>query len=294
MVDIGIVSNYRSKTNFMEIVDVDLFNTIYTLYQNNELQTINNALPLKVIQDKGIEVKPDFEVKVTDLNTDTKNLKYKQFSNNGDGGITFKVDVIIKKGATWGYGVETKGDYIFKGKVYPSVMKVTTWINYWYVNMRPLYVVSDAIDIPNGTYVLTDNSARKQDYKEYTVWTLEFTTFRPLELWRWGASQSVITATTPKKTTSTSTSSSSINTKLKNCIGKIKYSKTKKVVECNKTLQTKLYNLGFLTKAQIDGWYGDVTMNAVKKFQKYHNKKGGNLLVDGVAGKYTVTAMCKY
>ena len=57
--------------------------------------------------------------------------------------------------------------------------------------MTPLYIVSEAIDVPNGTYIISNNPTRKQDFKQHTVWTLEFTTFNPLNLYKWGASQSL-------------------------------------------------------------------------------------------------------
>ena len=297
MGDIDIVDGYHDKGNFMEIVDADLFNAIYNSNGNEGSGNINHALPLRIIYSTGVSVNKDFKVAVTDLNTDKNNLKYKQFTNTGDGGITFKVDVIIKKGQTWSYGVETGEDYIRKGATYPKLMKVTEWLDYWYTNMRPVYVVSDAIDVPNGIYLITDNPTRKQAYPNYTIWTLEFASFSPLELSAWKVSQSIIDATTPKKTTSSSSStasSSSTNLKLKDCSGKLQYTSTRKTTECSKVLQQKLYELGFLPKDEIDGWYGPVTMEAVKKFQRYHNSRGGNLLVDGVAGPVTVGVMCKY
>ena len=142
MVDVNTVDDYRGDGNFMEVVDADLFNAIYDLKMNGGLDNINHALPLRIIYSSGVSVDKDFKVTVTDLNTDKDNLKYKQFTNTGDGGITFKVDVIIKEGQTWGYGVETGADYIRKGATYPKMMKVTEWLDYWYTNMRPVYIVS--------------------------------------------------------------------------------------------------------------------------------------------------------
>ena len=53
-------------------------------------------------------------------------------------------------------------------------------LNFWYTNMTPLYLVSDAVDIQNGKYIITNNPSRKQDYREYTVWTLELATYDEL------------------------------------------------------------------------------------------------------------------
>ena len=291
MVDVDTVNDYRDAEHFMEIVDVDLFNTVYDLNLEGTVNGINHALPLRVIRSKGVDVKPDFEIASTDLNTNTVNTKYKNFHNTGDGGITFKVDVIIRKDETWGYGVVSNADYIKKGMKAKANSLKTSWLKTWYINMRPLYVVSDAIDVPNGTYLITSNPKRLQSLDNHTVWTLEFTSFKPLELHTWSVDPSVKTETKTSTSTPTTKSSTSTNQKLKDCKDKMNYSKTEKTSECNKVLQQKLYELGFLRKDQIDGWYGPVTMEAVKKFQKYHNSKGGNLLVDGVAGPVTVNIM---
>ena len=180
MADITTVEEYRDTDKFMEIVDVDLFNTIFDMYTNGEISTLKSPLPLRVIRSKGVNVEPDFDIKVTDLNTNKSNVKYKQFTNTGNGGVTFKVEVVIKKNEGWGPGVQAPAEYIRKGALSHSNAPKTWWLNYWFVNMRPLYVVSNAIDVPNGVYLITKNNKREQTLDRYTVWTLEFTTFSPL------------------------------------------------------------------------------------------------------------------
>ena len=287
MADVDDMKKYYDKTHFMEIVDVDLFATVNELYSKGKITNINYALPLHIIRSSGINVERDFDVKVTDLNTDEDNLKYKQFTNSGDGGVTFKVDVLINTNEKWGYGIQTDADYIFEGRKFPASGRVTQWLNFWYVNMRPLYVVSKAIDIPHGVYLITKNSTRKQTLDNHTVWTLEFSSFNPLLLHEWTASQSVIDATTP-----TTTNSSSKANQLKDCTAdNIVYSTSEKKTDCNKLMQEKLYKLGFLRQDQVDGWYGPITMGAVKKFQKWYNSKGHNLLVDGDCGPVTLKAL---
>ena len=63
--------------------------------------------------------------------------------------------------------------------------------------------------------------------------------------------------------------------KLKKCDYKVlKYSKKKKTVNCVKIMQQLLYNYGCLDKkSYIDGWYGKITVKAVKKFQKKYKTK---------------------
>ena len=277
MVTIYDVDNARDPENFMEVFEVDLFDTYY------EQGSPIGGLPLRIVRSSGVDVSKDFEVKVTDLNTDGDNKRFKQFTNNGDGGVSFKVDVVIRDGDEYGYLVsESVG---FFG------MSVTDWLERWYVNMCPLYVVSSAIDVPNGVYLITKNQSRKQTLDKVTVWTLEFTSYSPLQLHEWTATSSVIKATTPAST-STTTNSSSKAKQLKDCTASnIVYSTTEKTTECNKLMQEKLYKLGFLRADQVDGWYGPVTMEAVKKFQKWYNKKGHNLLVDGDCGAVTLKAL---
>ena len=106
--------------------------------------------------------------------------------------------------------------------------------------------------------------------------------------------------------------SSSLINKLKKCkVSQLKYTKTKKVVACVKTLQQYL-NKKLGTKLTIDGWYGDSTLKAVKKFQTEYNKtkkainvKSGDkitsnsknltykLNTNGKMDKETLNAMCQ-
>ena len=278
---------------FMEIVDVGLFESINLNYPSSEV--VKSGLVLPVVQNKGVEVTPNFEIKTTELRDG-----YRNFRGNGDDTITFKVDAIIGKDDKWGQ-VFRKNPLEYEGFYYHTAMRVTRWLDTWMRNMRPLYVVSDAIDIPNGTYLLTKNSSRKQSFRDYTEWTLEFTTFKELRLWRYendnAVVQAAIDALKPKPATTTTTTTSSTASKtLAKCkpYTEIKYSSTKNYTECNKLLQEKLYKLGYLRKDQIDGWYGPVTMEAVKKFQRAWNKKGGNLAVDGDCGPVTLSKIVQW
>lgn len=278
--------NFKSD-KFMEIVDVGLFEGYYTAFGKVK-GSMDGGLVLPIIQSSGVNVSPNFNIKTTDLQEG-----YKNFKSNNDDTITFKVDVIIKDDAKWGQ-VFRSNHLEYDGFYYPTDMRVTRWLDIWMRNMKPLYVVSDAIDVPNGVYLITKNSGRKQTYKQYTVWTLEFTTFKQLEVFKYvndnAVVQAAIDALTPKPTTTSTKSSSTSSKTLKSCsASEIKYSSTKNYTECNKLLQEKLYKLGYLRKDQIDGWYGPVTMEAVKKFQRAWNNKGGSLLVDGICGKVTLS-----
>ena len=275
------IDEYTNE-NFFEVIDVELWERLGREYDRSTFSTINRPMPLKVIQSKGVEVELNHNLKITDLRDG-----YKNFKSNNDDTITFKIEVIIYKYDMWGWGDGT--GYTDKGYV-------KNWIKLWYRKMRPLYVVTNAFEIPNGVYLITNIGSIKQDYTRYVTMTLEFTTFKELRLWRYendnAVVQAAIDALKPKPATTTTTTTSSTASKtLAKCkpYTEIKYSSTKNYTECNKLLQEKLYKLGYLRKDQIDGWYGPVTMEAVKKFQRAWNKKGGNLAVDGDCGPVTLS-----
>ena len=269
----------------------------------NQYQGNTSPLKLRVIQTGGVQVTPDDNVKVTDLKKGKDNILYKQFLNAGDGGITFKISIIIHKDDVWN---ETLVDDA--GKTIIDNPKVTTILKRFYTEMTVLNVVTDFIDIPNGNYIITKNPSRTQSNVDYTVWELEFTTYRAINTVKYANNNSAVNnaiakakaantkKTTVKKTTAkkTTKSSSSKNTKLSKCaLSKLKYTGKKQTnVTCVKYMQEVLYKKGYLTKRQIDGWYGPKTLNAVKKFQKKY-KKTYNLKVTGKMDKNTLNAMCK-
>ena len=241
-------------------------------------------MPLKIVQDKGIEVIPDVNITVTDLNKDSsKNLLYKHFFNQGYGGITFKIEIIIHK--TERHGGEL-GPY--KKDVLSNII----------ANMTPVMVITDAIDIPDGAYIIKDNSSRKQDFKEYTVWNLEFMTYNALKSVKYANDNKEIQKALKnyqkaKKKAAAKAKASAINSKLSKCkLKDLKYSKKKKTTKCVKYMQQVLQKKGYLKKNQVDGWFGATTKNALKKFQKKYKKKY-KLKVDGKVDKNTLKALVK-
>lgn len=258
-------------------------------------------LRLRVIQSNGVQVTPDDNIKVTDLKKGNNKKRYKQFLNTGQGGITFKINVLIGKDEIWENSLfdNTLQRYVLN---YP---RVTSILKQFYDEMTVLNVVTDFIDVPDGNYIITKNPSRTQSDRDYTVWELEFTTYRAVNTVRYANNNNAVksaiakankantktTTTTAKKTTK---SSSSKNAKLAKCaLTQLKYTgKTQKVVTCVKYMQEVLYKKGYLTKRQVDGWYGPKTLNAVKKFQKKY-KKTYNLKVTGKMDKNTLNAMCK-
>lgn len=249
---------------------------------------------LKVIQGSGVEVTPDLDITVNKLNKGAKS-----FLNNGYGGITFKIDVIIHKNETTN---TTVGIADFVNNLHYDDGKVIKYLHEWMTSMTPVYVVTSAIDVPNGKYIITKNSSRKQSYRDYTVWTLEFTQFKGINITKYKNDNKYVNkakknyakakAKAKKQALAKSKKAKANNTnknKLKKCkLSNLKYGLKKS--NCVKYMQTVLYKKGYLTKKQIDGWFGPVTKNALKKFQKKYKKKY-KLSVNGKVDKATLKAL---
>ncbi|WP_407415812.1 peptidoglycan-binding protein [Methanobrevibacter sp.] len=214
----------------------------------------SKSLPLTVIR-SSLNVVPDLDLSITDLNN-KNGTRFKQFFNNGSGGITFTVEVIINEDDVYGN---------------TSVLNVLDNI---YTNTEVVSVVTEALDIPNGEYIITKNPKRKQTYKGSTNWELEFTTYNPLTIWKYKNDNTLIKKAIKKANAKKSVkSSSTVYAKLKKCKrSTLVYSKKQKTVTCVKYMQKVLYKKGFLSKNQVDGWFGPKTKAAVKKFQKKFNK----------------------
>lgn len=262
-------------------------------------------MSLTVLRDDGVQVTPSENVKVTDLKRNKKNIRPKHFLNAGDGGITFKVNVLIWRKARWNIQLTNAN-----GKVVLNHPKYSTMLKKFYDNMTVLNVVTDFIDIPNGNYIITKNPSRTQTTEDYTVWELEFTTYRAINTVKYANNNTAVkkAIASTKKAQSTlsrkGVNSAVLSTELRNLLSgnsqkllkcnlsQLKYSKKQKDVKCVRYMQKVLYKKGFLTKKQIDGWHGPKTKEAIKKFQKKYKKKY-NLKVTGTVDKRTLVVLCE-
>ena len=261
-------------------------------------------ITLRVIQEKGIDITPDFDVNVTDLNG-----SYKHFKVNHGLGDTFKISIIIHKNATiegyyekiWdvgdiashksnlsdfdfdkitGTGWDNASLNDFKWKVTDlKKFRLTTVLNYFMRTLTPFIISSNMIGINQKVpYIITKNKSRQQDYLNYTVWELEFTRYEKLKYSNFTkTSKGVKNAL--KKAKSKKSKKVSAKTKerlkLRKCKwNTLKFSKTKKVVPCVKLLQ-KILNMDLGTKLVLDGWFGKETSNAVAKYQSKYSKRFG-------------------
>lgn len=264
--------------------------SFFSICNESSAKKNSKGIPLRVIRDRGIEVTPQIDIGVTDLLSDKKNTVFKNFYNRGYGGITFTIEVIFKK-------TDNKSSISLQSNYYPKDYRVLNWVDYYIKNMIPVYVVTEAIDIKNGLYIITDNSRRTQTYKDYTVWSLEFTTFTGLNSVKFTKSTKALSTVIKKyKRSNTKTSSkkktskTAKKSKLAKCkTSQLKYTGNKVTnVKCVKYMQEVLYKkYGLLTKRQVDGWYGPKTKNAIKKFQK--KKK---LKQTGTVNSKTLKALC--
>lgn len=235
-------------------------------------------MELRVIRSSGVTVNtiPNNQVNVEYLNKGENSSVYPHIYNRGSAGITFKVTVLIAKGEIWNNsfwnGQDNKYEFY-----YPEVRVM---LNRFYRRSMVLDITSDFIDINDGKYVLTKLGTRKQVDDYYVSWELEFTGYKPLTNYVYKNDNTLvkkaIKSATAKKTAVKTTNSKTTST-TKSAFSKCKrsvlvYSKKKKVVDCVKKMQQILKNKGFYT-GTVDGWYGSMTVSAVKKFQKKYAKK---------------------
>ena len=267
-------------------------------------------IPLKVIRSDGVDITPDFNVDVTELNKG-----FKHFKVNTGKGDKFSVSVILKRNEKailkkdteiiFADNVDSKSENIdwdvLTKDLTQEEVNVATLLNYWMRTGTPLLIQSRIMGVgsnANQLWLITENRTRKQQYDDYTVWDLTFTKYvahsYPVFTGKSAAINKAL-ANKSKKTTSKKTTTAKAKTtardNLKKCkLSNLVYSKNKKVVPCVKYMQVVLYGFGFLTKAQVDGWYGKVTVNAVKKFQKKFHLKW-KVAVTGRVDKATFIAL---
>lgn len=115
-----------------------------------------NKIPLKVIMSDGFSTKMGHNTKETTMLMDTNtNNAPTFFFNSGNTGIEFEVSVVIKE------------EYYYNNVSYRD------YLDQWSKFMTPVSVVTDAIDVPNGKYVMSIKSKKQKD-KVKSIWKLRF------------------------------------------------------------------------------------------------------------------------
>ena len=291
-----MVTEGKVYTKFLSIVPRD------GSYLDYNLTPIN----LSVLKGDGVNFTPDIQIKITDLNSGKK-----RFLNHTGVGDKFKINVIIHKNETvkgervvqeeMKYGQGPYGLYGWYGggkRILNQSWNLIEILDSWIRNMTIFTVTTRAVDIPNGAYIITGNSNRKQTYDDYTVWELEFTRYvgNVVTAVTWNntyAQKAVSTYNKNKEKAAAKTKEiAAIKANFKKCdYKKMVYTKKAKAVTCNKYLQQLLKKWGF-ANTQISGWYGPKTKEGVSKFQKKYKSKY-NLSVTGNMDKKTFNAMLK-
>ena len=166
-------------------------------FTSSEHVDASSYLPLRVERD--LEVVPGMEIAITKLNKNG-NDALNHFFNSGYTGITFKAVILIKSTDMW------------NNKLVINVL------HDWFKNMTPLSVVTDALNIPDGQYIISKNPSRKQSYTTSTEWELEFTTYTPLTLFKYkNDNTNVLNAMKKNKANKNSSSKKKKNTALAKC-----------------------------------------------------------------------------
>lgn len=257
----------------------------------------NFPLRLKVIRNNGVNVTllPNNQVSVNYLNKGKNGESFKQIYNRGSSGLSFKVNVIIHKDEIWKESLwnNTTNQWEVNNP------KVTEILEQFYRKSFILEITTDFIDVPDGKYVLTNIGGKKQTTDNHTVWDLEFTSYKPLDVTKYkndntrvqkAIKSAAAKKVTPKKNTAkkkTTTASKFSKCKIKVLV----YSKKKKTNDCVKQMQNILKKKGFYT-GKVDGWFGSMTTSAVKKFQQKYKKKY-SLKATGKVDKKTFEALQK-
>ena len=255
--------------SFLTIIPRDKLYLQYTLKE----------IPLKIIRTNGVEVIPDVKINISDLN---EGKKY--YLNNSSKVNTFKASVIINKND------KIEG---VKSEVYES-FSVLELLDYWMRNMTVLMITTEAIDIKDGNYIISKNSSRKQEYTDYTVWNLEFTSYEGVQTGKLQLNTSK--AQSAKKAYEKIKTNNRNNNALKKC--NVKYMKLGKTNGCCYYLNYKLALKGFIKstdwnkmqKNKTHKKFSKTTATALKKFQKKYAKKY-KLKKNGKMDKATLKAL---
>lgn len=118
-----------------------------------------NGIGLVVKLRDGFSVTPGISIKETELLMENTNLNAPTFYfNQGNHGDEFDITVVMK--ASYRYGDYTVADYL----------------DMWYKNITPVSVVTDALDVANGKYIMSVES-KKQTRFNFSVWKLHFHQF---------------------------------------------------------------------------------------------------------------------
>ncbi len=258
----------------------------------------NKPLVLDVIMDGGVDYSPNVKIKTTELSNGQSVFKGMKRTDD-----SFKIKIIINR--VYNYDTREFEDVSWLGGSDVTTKTsgtVAQMLDYWIRNALPVYVVTEAMDVPDGEYLIVDNPSRNQEYLNSTVWELEFKKYAGNNRLKWNFQNNVSDKALKqyekaKAAKAKAAKKSQVKTKasdesqLRKCKrSSLVYSKKKKSVECVKTMQKILKKQGFY-KSTIDGWFNKLTKNAVIGYQEKYKKKY-SLKVTGKVDQYTYENLC--
>ena len=211
-----------------------------------------DKIPLKIVRSDKVKVDPQLNIKSTPLHSNPNEQGYLHLHNAGYNGITFSVSVYFdSRDMLAGNNKATLDEWLKKGSTHSIVTK--------------------AIDIPNGEYVITSCTS-EQEFDEMVIWNLTFTQYFT------SASENLFEKTSD---TSSFTSNSSI---LDNCDLPLTPESTD--TEVITVLQQSLKNVGYYLVnngvfLQCTGVYDENTVLAVTLLQRDYQEEF-NLSVTGL------------
>ncbi|MBQ7927710.1 MAG: peptidoglycan-binding protein [Methanobrevibacter sp.] len=263
----------------------------------------NKPLVLNVLTNGGVDYSPNVKIKTTELSNGES--VFKGMLRTDD---SFKIKIMINR--VYNYDTKEFEDVSWSGGSNVTTKTsgtVAEMLDYWIRNGIPVYVVTEAMDVPDGEYLIVDNSSRNQEYLNSTVWELEFKKYDGTNTIKFNFQNNVsdnaikkyekAKAAKAKAAKAKAAKKSQVKTKasdesqLRKCKrSSLVYSKKKKSVACVKTMQKILKKQGFY-KSTIDGWFNKLTKNAIMAYQKKYKKKY-SLKVTGKVDQYTYENLC--
>lgn len=222
-----------------------------------------DKIPLKLIRGDKVKVDPQLNIKSTPLHSNPNEQGYLHLYNAGYNGITFSISVYFDKSDMLAGNSKAKLDgWLKKGSTHSIVTK--------------------AIDIPNGEYIITSCTS-EQEYEEMVIWNLTFTQYFT------SASEKLFEKTSD---TSSFTSNSSI---LDNC--DLPLTPESIDTEIITVLQQALKNVGYYLSyngvlLECTGVYDENTIRAVTLLQTDYQEEY-NLNITGIFDVATKNCLIK-
>jgi len=203
-----------------------------------------DGVPLRVVQDSGVKVDSEINIKSTPLHSDLQKKAYVHFYNAGYNGKTFSVDIIVNTSDTEG------------------TMKVKDQLDKWLTEGSTHIIVTEAIDVTNGEYLITSCKS-EQKFRNEAIWSLDFQQYY--------AKDAVNDTSLVNKGNNDTTNNNTSSIILSKCDLPLTPASPKST--CVEALQQKLKNAGYYlfkdgATLPVDGIYDENVVLAVTLLQR--------------------------